>query len=75
MPDALIVPTFLSLLQAFSVGFTSPSFDSFVTLMTGWVLDRAPPHGDRGGAGGAGGGSQAPQQLPSVLLPSPLDHT
>ena len=39
MPDTLIVPTFLSLLQAFSGCFTSPSFDSFVTLMTGWVLD------------------------------------
>ena len=39
MPDALIVPSFLSLLQAFSACFTSPSFDSFVTLMTGWVLD------------------------------------
>jgi hypothetical protein len=39
MPDTLIVPTFLSLLQAFSTCFTSPSFDSFVTLMTGWTLD------------------------------------
>ena len=39
MPDALIIPTFLSLLQAFSGCFTSPSFDSFVTLTTGWVLD------------------------------------
>ena len=39
MPDALIVPTFVSLLQAFSGCFTSPSFESFVTLMTGWVLD------------------------------------
>jgi hypothetical protein len=27
------------LLQAFSGCFTSPSFDSFVTLMSGWVLD------------------------------------
>jgi hypothetical protein len=39
MPDPLIVPSFLSLLQAFSGCFTSPSFGSFVTLMTGWVLD------------------------------------
>lgn len=39
MPDSLIVPTFLSLLQAFTGCFTSPSFDSFVTLMVGWVLD------------------------------------
>ena len=39
MPDTLIVPTFLSLLQAFSTCVTSPSFDSFVTLMTGWALD------------------------------------
>lgn len=39
MTDPLIVSSFLSLLQAFSSCFTSPSLDSFATLMTGWVLD------------------------------------
>lgn len=39
MPDATIVSSFYSLLQAFNGCFTAPSMDSFVTLMTGWVLD------------------------------------
>jgi hypothetical protein len=39
MPDAAIVVSFASLLQSFSGCFTSPSFESFVTLMSGWVLN------------------------------------
>ena len=39
MPDAPIVSSFSTLLQAFAGCFTAPSMDTFVTLMTGWVLD------------------------------------
>ena len=39
MPDTTIVVSFASLLQSFSRCFTSPSFESFVTLMSGWVLN------------------------------------
>jgi hypothetical protein len=39
VPDASIVNSFAILLQGFSGCFTSPSMSSFVTLMTGWVLD------------------------------------
>ena len=39
MPDATIVSTFPLLLQYFSGCFTAPSFDSFVQLMSGWVLN------------------------------------
>ena len=39
MPDAVIVVSFASLLQSFSPCFTRPSFESFVTLMSGWVLN------------------------------------
>jgi hypothetical protein len=39
MPDAAIVVSFTSLLQSFSPCFTAPSFESFVTLMSGWVLN------------------------------------
>jgi len=37
--DPIVATSFLSVLQAFSGCFTSPSFDSFTTLMMGWVLD------------------------------------
>lgn len=37
--DTPIVTSFVTLLQAFSSCFTSPSMSSFVTLMAGWVLD------------------------------------
>lgn len=37
--DTPIVASFVTLLQAFSGCFTSPSMTSFVTLMAGWVLD------------------------------------
>jgi hypothetical protein len=37
--DAVIVASFVQLLQAFSGCFTSPSMASFVTLMAGWALD------------------------------------
>jgi hypothetical protein len=39
VPDATIVNSFATLLQGFAGCFTSPSMGSFVTLMTGWVLD------------------------------------
>lgn len=39
MPDTAIVVSFATLLQSFSHCFTRPSFDSFVTLMSGWVLN------------------------------------
>lgn len=39
MPDATIVSSFAVLLQGFAGCFTTPSMSSFVTLMTGWVLD------------------------------------
>jgi len=39
MPDAPIVVSFVRLLQSFSPCFTAPSFESFVTLMSGWVLN------------------------------------
>jgi hypothetical protein len=37
--DPIIVASFVSMLQAFSGCFTTPSMTSFVTLMAGWVLD------------------------------------
>ena len=39
MPDPTIVNSFAVLLQGFAGCFTAPSMSSFVTLMTGWVLD------------------------------------
>jgi len=39
MPDTAIVASFHRLLQEFSPCFTAPSFASFLTLMTGWVLN------------------------------------
>jgi len=39
VPDGPIVSTFALLLQGFATSFTAPSFDSFVTLMSGWVLN------------------------------------
>lgn len=39
MTDLAIVATFPVLLQSLSPCFTSPSFESFVTLMSGWVLN------------------------------------
>lgn len=39
MPDAFIVASFATLLQSFSPCFTAPSYESFVTLMSGWVLN------------------------------------
>lgn len=39
MTDIAIVSTFPQLLQCFSTCFTSPSFDSFLQLMSGWVLN------------------------------------
>ena len=38
MPDAIIVGSFVHLLQAFTSCFTAPSFSTFVTLMAGWSL-------------------------------------
>jgi hypothetical protein len=37
--DLVIVSTFPVLLQSFSACFTAPSFESFVVLMSGWVLN------------------------------------
>lgn len=37
--DTPIVASFVTLLRAFSGCFTSPSMNSFVALMAGWVLD------------------------------------
>ena len=39
MSDTAIVASFQRLLQEFSPCFTAPSFSSFLTLMTGWVLN------------------------------------
>jgi hypothetical protein len=39
MMNISIVSTFPQLLQAFSPCFTAPSFQSFVVLMSGWVLN------------------------------------
>jgi DDE superfamily endonuclease len=39
MPDATIVVSFVKLLQTFSPCFTAPSFATFATLMSGWVLN------------------------------------
>jgi hypothetical protein len=39
VPDATIVSSFAVVLQGFAGCFTAPSMSSFVTLMTGWVLD------------------------------------
>jgi len=39
VPDATIVSSFAVLLQGFAGCFTTPSMSSFITLMTGWVLD------------------------------------
>lgn len=39
MTDLAIVSTFPVLLQSFASCFTAPSFESFVTLMSGWVLN------------------------------------
>ena len=39
MTDLAIVSTFPVLLQSLSSCFTAPSFESFVTLMSGWVLN------------------------------------
>jgi hypothetical protein len=39
MSDAPIVASFAGLLQAFAPCFTAPSFSSFITLMSGWVLN------------------------------------
>lgn len=39
MPDLPIVASFTTLLQALWPCFTSPSFGSFVMLMSGWVLN------------------------------------
>ena len=38
MPDTFIVGSFIHLLQAFVPCFTSPSFATFVTMMSGWSL-------------------------------------
>lgn len=39
MTDLAIVSTFPVLLQSFATCFTAQSFESFVTLMSGWVLN------------------------------------
>ena len=39
MPDTVIVASFASILQTFAGCFTTPSFDTFVVLMSGWVLN------------------------------------
>ena len=39
MPDTIIVTSFLTLLQGFSPCFTAPSFQTFVVLAGGWVLN------------------------------------
>lgn len=38
MPDTVIVPSFLALLQLFAPHFTQPTFRSFLTVACGWVL-------------------------------------
>ena len=38
MPDIPIVTSFLALLQAFSPHFTAPTFRTFLTIASGWVL-------------------------------------
>lgn len=39
MPDTLIVTSFLTLLQGFAPCFSRPSFDTFLVLAGGWVLN------------------------------------
>lgn len=39
MPDTLIVSSFLTLLQGFAPCFSRPSFDTFLVLAGGWVLN------------------------------------
>lgn len=39
MTDLAIVSTFPVLLQSFATCFSGPSFESFITLMSGWVLN------------------------------------
>jgi hypothetical protein len=39
MSDTFIVASFTVMLQAFAPCFTAPSYSSFVTLMSGWVLN------------------------------------
>lgn len=38
MPDIVIVPSFLALLQVLEPHFTAPTFRTFLTLACGWVL-------------------------------------
>jgi hypothetical protein len=40
MLDPCIVPSFVELLQAFQPCFTAPSFESFLWLASGWVLNQ-----------------------------------
>jgi len=39
MSDAFIVASFAVMLQAFAPCFTAPSYSTFITLMSGWVLN------------------------------------
>lgn len=39
MPDTLIVTSFLTLLQGFAPCFSRPSFETFLVLAGGWVLN------------------------------------
>lgn len=39
MPDTIIVTSFLTSLQGFAPCFTAPSFQTFLTLAAGWVLN------------------------------------
>ncbi|WP_437945328.1 transposase [Sorangium sp. So ce296] len=38
MPDVVIVPSFLALLQVLEPHFTAPTFHTFLTMACGWVL-------------------------------------
>lgn len=60
VPDVVIVPSFLALLQVFEPHFTAPSFRTFLTLACGWVL--ALGRHTVTSAVRAANGSRAPQQ-------------
>ena len=63
-----LVP-WLDLLQPLSCLLTCPTFDSFLTILTGWAFARRTATGIAAGA--AGEGFKAPQRLPPRLRRRP----
>jgi len=56
-----LVPSFLDLLQPLSCVMTCPTFDSFLTVLTGWAFARRRTvTGMILAAGAVGAGAQAP---------------